>query len=411
MSAQPTPTRPLEGIRVADFFWLIAGPATSRMLADFGAEVIKIESLARMDQIREGGIWPDPELRNGSSRNGTFNDCNTNKLSITLNLNEPEAIEIAKQLVAQCDIVTNNFTGDRMDRWGLGYEELRKVKPDIIMLTMPVMGTTGPLLKYGANGSGVPAYGGINMGMGFPDRPPTGMGPLYSDFSTPYFAVGALMAALHHRARTGEGRFIDLAQLEATVSLLGTQILEYTANGTIPARTGNRSRDWAPHGAYRCTGDDRWVAIAVRTDSEWAALCAELARPELADDRRFATNEARLEHADELDRIIESWTVSRDAWDVTRTLQRAGVMAGVVEDLEDMLTRDPHLRERHFHDLVGTDDGVTYVTHGQPARLDGESPELKRPPLMGEHNEFVFKELLGVSDDRYVGLLVSGVIS
>ena len=256
MSSEYEPTRPLEGLRVADFFWLIAGPATSRILADFGAEVIKIESLARMDLIREGGVWPAAEDLTENSRNGTFNDCNTNKLSVSLDLNRPEAIEIAKQLVAQSDIVTNNFTGDRMDRWGLGFEELRKVKPDIIMLTMPVMGTTGPYLKYGANGNGVIAYGGINMGMGFPERPPTGMGPLYSDFSTPYVAVSAIMAALHHRERTGEGNFIDLSQLEATVGLLGTQILEYTANGSVPERIGNRSRDWAPHGAYRCRGEE-----------------------------------------------------------------------------------------------------------------------------------------------------------
>ena len=251
MSEQSDPTRPLDGLRVADFFWLIAGPATSRILADYGAEVIKIESRARMDLIREGGVWPAPEDLTANSRNGTFNDCNTNKLSVSLDLNRPEAIDLAKQLVSKSDIVTNNFTGDRMNRWGLSFEELQKVKPDIIMLTMPVMGTTGPYLTYGATGNGVIAYGGINMGMGFPERAPIGMGPLYSDFSTPYVAASAIMAAVHHRERTGEGSFIDLSQLEATVGLLGTQVLEYTANGDVPDRIGNRSRDWAGPRGHR----------------------------------------------------------------------------------------------------------------------------------------------------------------
>lgn len=402
---------PLSGITVTDFFWLIAGPATSRILADFGADVIKIESASRMDQIRESGVWPSPELRTASSRNSVFNDCNTNKRSITLNLNKPEAIEIAKQLVAQSDIVTNNFKGDRMDRWGLGYEDLKQIKPDIIMLTMPVMGTTGPYLEYGSNGNGVVAYGGINMGMGFPERPPVGMGPLYSDFSTPYVAVSALMAALHHRERSGEGTFIDLAQLEATVSLLGPQILDYTANGAAPERRGNRSAEWAPHGVYPCRGDDRWIAIAVRSDAEWLRLSALTGQPELAEDGRYATNAGRLANVEALDDAIAAWTSERDAWELTHELQRAGVAAGVVEDLEDMLTRDPHLPERHFVEVPGDDDGLSYITHGQPARLNGQSPHLERPPNMGEHTEEVLKGMLGISDERYVELLVDGVLS
>jgi benzylsuccinate CoA-transferase BbsF subunit len=406
-----TAPRPLEGIVVADFFWLIAGPATSRILADWGADVIRVESAARMDQIREGGTWPPDERRTSTSRNSVFNDCNTGKRSITLNLNQPEAIEIAKQLVARADIVTNNFKGDRMERWGLGYEELRRIRPDIIMLTMPVMGTTGPYLDYGANGNGVIAYGGINMGMGFDHRAPFGMGPLYSDFSTPYLAVSALMAALHHRDRTGEGTFIDLAQLEATVSLLGPQILEYTANGRVAKRAGNRSADWVPHGVFPCRGDDRWIAIAVTSDEEWRALCGVMDQPRWAEEPRFATTEARLEHVDVVEQIVADWTAERDAWELTHELQSAGVPAGIVEDLEDMLTRDPRLPGLHFQELPGQDDGLMYLTHGQPVRINGNDAELRRPPSMGEHNEEILKGLLGVSDERYVELLISGAIS
>jgi benzylsuccinate CoA-transferase BbsF subunit len=398
---------PLEGVRVADFCWLIAGPATTRVLADFGADVIKIESASRVDNIRTTGVQPPGP---GSiNTNGVFNDTNTNKRSITLNLNTPRGIELAKQIVARSDIVTNNFTGDRMDRWGLGYEELRRVKPDIIMLTMPVMGTTGPYVRYGSYGNGVIGYAGMRTNMGFPGRPPVGIQPLYSDFSVPYFAVSALMAALYHRGRTGEGQFIDLAQMESAVGLLGTDVIEYSANGTVPQPLGNRSRDFVPHGAYPCRGDDRWCAIAVETEAEWRALCTALGRPALADDPRFATLEGRRAHEDELDAILGAWTAERDAWEVMNLLQAAGVMAGVVEDLEDMLTRDPHLRNAHFEE-VSRGNEVTFMTHRQPARLDGVSPPLRVSPVMGEHNEEIYCGLLGLSADEYAQLVADEVI-
>lgn len=400
--------KPLQGIRVADFFWLIAGPATSRIMADFGAEVIKIESEEREDQIRNAGIWP-PE-RTPTSPNAVFVDCNTNKLSLTLNLNHPKAIEIAKEVVRRSDVVTNNFTGDRMDRWRLGYKDLVQVKPDIIMITMPVMGTTGPYRKYGANGLGVVSYGGINTTMGFPGRPPIGMGPLYSDFTTPYFALTAIMAALHHRDRTGEGQFIDLSQVQATAALLGTNILEYTAKGRVPDPPGNRSGDYCPHGAYPCWGDDRWCVIAVGSDEEWQRLCRAIDRQDLLNDARLAIHDGRKAHEDDIDAALAAWTQERDAWQVTHHLQDRGIMAGVVEDLEDMVVRDPHLKAFHFQTLSDSDGAATYLAHGQPVKFDGRQPKLKRPPTQGEHNEYVMKKLLGVPDEQYVELLIQGVL-
>jgi len=399
---------PLEGIRVADFFWLIAGPAGSRVLADFGAEVIKIESLSRLDRIREGGVQP-PEGAVADS-NGVFNDCNTNKRSITLNLNTPRGIELAKEIVRRSDIVTNNFTGDRMERWGLGYEALREVRPDLIMLSLPVMGTTGPYVRYGAYGNGVIAFSGLSTNMGPPERPPVGIAPLYSDFSAPLFAAIAVLAALHHRERTGEGQFIDLAQAESAMALLGTGTLEYTVNGTLPPRPGNRSRDHCPHGAYRCAGSDRWCAIAVASDDEWRRLCEAMQRPELIADPRFATFEARKRHEDALDAEIAAWTATRDPWQVTHVLQAAGVAAGVVEDLADMVVRDPHLPGRHLREIAREGESVSFMTHAQPVRLDGESPPLRRAPLMGEHNEYVFRELLGMSHEAFVQALADGAI-
>ncbi|MDA1240769.1 MAG: CoA transferase [Chloroflexi bacterium] len=399
---------PLEGIRVADFCWLIAGPATTRVFADFGADVVKIESNTRIDNIRTTGVQPPGP---GSiDTNGVFNDTNTNKRSITLDLNTPEGITLAKEIVRRSDIVTNNFTGDRMDRWGLGYEGLRAVRPDIIMLTMPVMGTTGPYIRYGSYGNGVIGYAGMRTNMGFPGRPPVGIAPLYSDFSAPYFAVSALLAALHHRDRTGEGQFIDLAQLESAVSLLGAEILDYTANGRVPQPRGNRALDRGPHGAYPCAGDDRWCVISVHDEPEWLALCAAIGGPDLAEDTRYASMAARMEHADALDEALATWTRERDPWEVARHLQSHGVTAGVVEDLEDMVTRDPHLGPHHF-EPVTREGGPTFLTHRQPIRIDGVTPPLRVSPVMGEHNEEVFRGLLGLSEEEFGRLVADGVIN
>ena len=325
---------------MADFFWLIAGPATSRVLADFGADVIKIESRSRMDNIRTAG--PQPTSRAASTPTRVFNDVNTNKRSVNLNLRSPRGVELAKEIVRHSDIVTNNFTGDRMDRWGLGYEALREVRPDLIMLTMPVMGTTGPYIRYGAYGNGVIGFGGMRTNMGFPGRPPVGIAPLYSDFSAPYFAVGALMAALYHREQTGEGQFIDLAQAESAVSLLGTDVLEYTANGRVPAPPGNRAPDYAPHGAYAAGAPTAgWRSPCARTPSgarcaaRWPCPPSPTTRASPA--RRPQAPRGRARRGDRgVDR-------EHDAWQVMHVLQAGGVMAGVVEDLEDMLVRDPHL--------------------------------------------------------------------
>ncbi|MQA00800.1 MAG: hypothetical protein GEU80_16010 [Dehalococcoidia bacterium] len=389
---------PLERIRIADFFWLIAGPSASRVFADYGADVVKVESESRIDTIRVVGVQP---ADGGSSNtNGVFNDCNANKRSVTLDLNHPKGIELAKELVRASDIVTNNFTGDRMDRWGLGYDDLRKVKPDIIMLTMPVMGRSGPYRQYGSYGNGVIAFSGLSTNMGYPHRPPTGIAPLYSDFAAPYFAVSALLAALYHRERTGRGQFIELAQAEAAINLLGPDILE-AAEGRLPPRLGNRSRDHAPHGAYR------WCAISVRSDEEWRRLAEAIGAPDLAG--RWLAIDARRAHEEAVDARIEAWTCARDAWDVARTLQAAGVPAAVVEDLEDMTSRDPWLSTRHLLPVSRDDEGIVFTTHAQPARIDGTVPALRRAPRMGEHNEAVFRDLLGLTESDYIELLAEGV--
>jgi len=401
--------RPLEGIRVMDFFWLLAGPLTSRVLANYGADVIKVESEARIDTIRVTGSQPtDPGTIN---TNGVFNDANVGKRSITLNMNHPRAIELIKELVGQSDTVTNNFTPDRMDRWGLGYEDLRRVKSDIIMLTMPVMGMTGPYRGFGSYGNGVIAYSGLSQNMGFPGRPPTGIAPLYSDFAAPYVAVSALMSALHHRERTGEGQFIELAQSEVAINLLGTDILEVTANNQLPPRIGNRSRNAVPHGAYPCAGDDRWIAIACESDDDWRHLATALGHPDLIEDPRYATLDARRASEDAIDALIGDWTCERDTWDAMHYLQSAGVIAGVVEDLEDNVTRDPHLSGHHLVPLQRDDEQVSFLTHSEPVRVDHRLAPMRRAPQMGEHTSEILREILGFTDTDIASLVADGVLN
>lgn len=399
--------QPLAGIRVCDFTWMLAGPLTTRVLADYGADVIKIESESRIDTIRLMGAQPSEP---GSiDTNGVYNDASANKRAIRLNLNTSRGIELAKELVAKSDIVTNNYTPDRMDRWGLGYEDLRKIKSDIIMLTLPVMGGSGPYRGYGSYGNGVIAYGGLSSNMGFENRAPVGIAPLYSDFAAPYSAVSALMSALFHREKTGEGQFIELSQAEATINLLGTGIMEATSNGDLPPRIGNRSRDVAPHGAFPCLGDDRWIAITCESDDDWQRLTNVLAAHELMDDPRFATNFDRLKHEEALEDEIGSRTKEREVWELMHELQAETVMAAVVEDLEDMVTRDMHL-QRHLVPVRGDDDGLTFLTHAQPARIDGKLAPIRRSPRWGEHDTAVYRDILGLTESEIEKLTAAEVI-
>ena len=399
---------PLSGVRVADFCWMIAGPLATRVLANFGAEVIRIESAERIDLIRISG--PRPEGSLSPNVDGVFNDCNTSKLSVTVDLNTPRGIEIAKRVVSVSDIVTNSFRGDRMGRWGLDYDDLVKLKPDIIMLSMPMMGTTGPHHDYGGNGANIIAQAGISGISGFPEHAPVGTGSLYPDFSgNPNHAALAVLAALRYRKRTGKGQFIDLAQYESTLSLLGTSVLQYTALDRLPLRPGNRS-DWAsPHGVYRCAGDDRWCAIAVEQEDEWHGLCRALGDPPWTTERRFRTLAERKKHEDELDRLIEEWTSGLGAQEVMTLLQQHGVPAGVVQNTRDLVDNDAGYRERHIR-LLDNPEAGTMTTHGEPISISGVEPKVQLAPQLGEHTEYVLKDLLGMDEADVDQLYVDDVL-
>jgi len=401
---------PLEGVRITDFCWWGVGAYCTRVLANLGAEVVRIESHARIDPTR--GSPPIGRGKTGLNVSGYFNNFNPTKLGITLNADLPKGREVALRLVKVSDIVTDSFTPHVMEKWGLTYENLVKVKPDIIVASLPVMGKTGPFRGWGAYGHQLEAVAGLAHLTGFPSRPPLGSGEAWPDFTcNPYHAASAILAALHYRNRTGRGQYIEIAQLESTVCVTETAILDYAANGRVQGRQGNCLLSAAPHGAYCCRGEDRWCAIAVFTDEEWNAFCQVLGNPAWANDPRFATLLGRKENEEELDRLINEWTEARTAEEVMLLLQRAGVAAGVVQNGEDLLVRDPQLRARGFFWVFDHPEAGKISYDGLPFKLSATPGRLRRSHLLGEYNDFVYKEILGMSEEEVNQCFVEGVFS
>ena len=386
----------LKGIRILDFSWVLAGPYATRLLADFGAEVIKVQPLV-------------PEAGDKFSR-GYYNTWNRNKLGITLNLGTPEGIALAKKLVNISDAVVENFTPRVMANWGLDYQNLKKIKPDIIMLSLSTMGSSGPWRDYAGFGPTVQAFSGITRLTSFPGKPPPGLGTAYADHIAGLLACLALLSALEYRRRTGEGQYIDVSQVEAMASLLGDAILDYQIEGREVEAVGNSSTGAAPHGVYRCQGDDRWCAIAVFTDDEWQGFKRALDNPPWAEDKRFATLNGRLENKARLDRLVEEWTKKHTAEEAMALLQKQGVAAGVVQSAGD-LAQDPQLNERGFFiELDHPELGKT-ISDATPIRLSDTPARYSRPaPLLGQDNENVYGELLGLSETELGRLKKQGVI-
>ena len=399
---------PLEGVRVADFTWALVGPITTSSLCVWGAEVIKIEGRSRPDSRRIAPPFKDNVV--GVNRSATFNPYNTGKLSVALNLAHPRGVEVAKRIVAWADVVVDNFAGGAMKRMGLGYEEMKKVKPDIVMLSSCPMGQTGPYPTAPAIGAHLTALAGIMDLAGWPDREATALDS-YTDFISPHFNALAIVAALDYRDRTGKGQYLDLSQYEDCVHFMAPLVLDYTVNGRVNTRAGNRLDRAAPHNAYRCQDDDRWCAIAVFTDEEWQSFCSIIGSPYwTTNDPRFSTLLARKENEEELDRLIEAWTVSHSAEEVMRMMQAAGVAAGVLENAEDMLEHDPQLKHRRFFRELDHPEVGVYRTPRPPYTLSRCECELQRAPLLGEHNEYVLKEIADMSDDEIATLIVDGVV-
>ena len=399
--------RLLEGVKVCDFCWVWVGPMTTKTLADYGAEVIKIEGKGRPDVWRVSPPFKDGVV--GYNRGAVFNIINTGKKSITLDLSKPGAAEVVRRLVKWADVVTENFSGGAMARMGLGYEDLKKIKPDIIMMSAAMMGQSGPYMNMPGFGAQLTALTGFTHVAGWPDRDPADLGH-YTDFIAPRYNALAILAALDHRRRTGKGVHLDMAQFEGCVNFMAPLMLDYTVNGRVPTRTGNRSESATPHSAFRCQGDERWCVIAVSDDAEWANLCRTMGSPAWSRDPKFATFLGRKDNEDELERLIESWTATQAPETVMRDLQAAGVAAGVVQDGCDLIENDPQMKHRNFYPEIEPPEMGKYFTMAPPYRLSEAEPDIHPAPLMGEHNEYVLKEVLGFTDEETAGMIVDGAI-
>jgi benzylsuccinate CoA-transferase BbsF subunit len=409
----------LAGLRVLDFCWIGAGALVTQTLALHGAEVIKIESRARPDNLRVA-----PPVRPGTSgldASGYFASRNASKKSFALNMSHPAAVSVARHLARASSVVTSNFRPGVMERWGLSYQELSAGQPDLIYLTMPMQGATGPNRRYAGFGSTIAALSGLVAPSGLPGRVPVGTGTHYPDHvPNPGHALVALLAALVHRNRTGRGGRIELSQFESTTGLLGPAVLRYSVTGNQPSARGNRVPWAAPHGVYPCLGDDTWIAISAGTEVQWAALSGVLARSEpggdgepgedLAADPRFAGLDSRREHEDALDGMVAARTARWDRWELMGRLQAAGVPASVVETTGDVFD-DPVLAARRYwrvleHPVMGPvrNASAPHLWNGLP--VSPASPA----PLLGQHTEEISRDLLGLSADEYRQFVADGVL-
>ncbi len=388
---------PLDGIRVADFGWILAVPHGTAWLGVMGAEVIKIESVQRLDLIRLLGQLPGkPVDVDGSAY---FNSLNFGKKGITLNLGHPKGAALAKEIARQSDIVTENFTVGNMKKWGLGYEDLCKIKPDIIMLSGTPLGQFGSESHCVGWGPHTQAYAGMCHLTGYLDGAPSGLGGTWPDFMIGVVMAYAIMSALHYRRRTGKGQYIDLAMAEVVMSMLPEGFADYNMNGRDRGRRGNRDDLMVPHNVYRCAGNDQWAAIAVNNEDEWRALCETLEHPEWLSDPRFKDRAGRRANEETLDGLIESWTARRSPVEVMHILQAAGVAATPVYNTEGLCT-DPHFQQRNF--TVEIDHPVTGAIPA--AGIPGIYSALRKAdlqytpaPRLGQHNEEVLGKLLGLS--------------
>ena len=397
-----------EGVKVADFAWILAGPLVSRGLAAYGATVVRIESSLNPDGLRTSTPYKDGIP--GINRSGQFAFRNPNKYSMTINLNHPKGMEVAKRLIAWSDIVSENFTPGRMEQWGLGYEDIKKIKPDIIMIRSSINGQTGPWTNRRGYGILAASEGGYSGITGWSDRWPCPHYFGYGDLVAPRFCLTAVAAALLYRRRTGKGLCIDQAQTEAQLTFMVPAILDYTTNGRKATRIGNACDYAAPHAAYRCQGDDRWCVIGVFSDEQWEAFCKVLDNTDWIKDPRFATLLSRKKNEDDLNRLVEAWTISHTAVEVMNLMQEARVPAGITQSNKEVL-EDPQLNSRNHvwwleHPEIGPIPhmGSSFVLSRTPAQSRMPAP------CLGEHTEYVCREFLKMPDEEFLSLLQEGAL-
>ncbi|MBI4518565.1 MAG: CoA transferase [Deltaproteobacteria bacterium] len=400
---------PLQGIRVANFGWVWAGPVVGQTLGFLGAEVYKIESRARIDLTRMlppfgGGVRdPDRSLSNHA--------CWAGNGSISLNLKKAEAQELARQFIATCDVVVENFGPGAMQDMNLGYETLTALKPELVMLSMPAAGLYGPLKDIRTYGLSLTSITGLDSLTGYPGGPPV---PVENAFSDPYNGIMgafAVLAALMYRDRCGTGQHIDYSQQEAVMPMVGPAFMDYVLNGRVAGPLGNRHplAAAAPHGVFPCAGADRWVSVAVVTEAEWQGLVKAMAEPAWARAPEFAQLADRLHHLDDLHQHLAAWTADFNDYELAQLLQRHGVAAAPVLNVGDLL-KDPHYRARGTFIEVQHSLGFRETIYGAYVKTSRTEADVRSGPQIGQDNDFVFKKLLGVSEDRYRRLIEEQVI-
>ena len=415
---KPPERMPLKNYRVLDLSRIWAGPYCTKLFADMGAEIIKMESLSVYDSHRgpinpAKGIAAYPDGEPGDepwNRNGWFNCLHMSKYGVTLELTKDEGRRVFELLVSISDVVIENFRQGSLERLGYTYEELRKHRPDLIYVSMPAFGNTGPWKGYLGYGIGQEQLSGMAHMTGYRGEGPMKSGINHGDPITGSHAAGVLMAALRHRRRTGKGMYIDVSQQESSVALMGPEVLAYQMTGQEPERRGNRSGWYAPANSYRCAGEDRWVTIAATNQDQWRSLAQAMDADGLADDPRFDTNEARRENHDDLDRIISEWTIGLEAYDLTRKLQRLGVPAGPVLRGPDLL-QDAHYKDRGTFVTVDHPQVGPKQYPGIPWKMSATPGVVRWPsPTLGQHNREVYGELLGLNGLEIDQLDQTGVI-
>ncbi|MBI4639319.1 MAG: CoA transferase [Candidatus Tectomicrobia bacterium] len=404
------PQLPLEGIRVIEIADVWAGPFANTLLADLGAQVIKVESIQRFGS-RGLTLKPPP----GSpgypdndpgerpwNRSATYNGINRNKLGLTLDLSRPKGVEVCKRLARVSDILIENYAAGIIARLGLGYEALKEINPGIIVISMPLFGNTGPYGNYRGWGSSADPLVGHAWIRGYPDSDPstTSSNVFHTDAVSAATAAFAACTALYYRKRTGKGQYIDVSQAETFMPHLGEFYMEYIMNEQDPKPMGNRHPFMSPHGCYQCAGEDRWVVIAVSSDEEWEGLCRAMGNPAWAQDEKFSDTLSRWKNQDELDRHIAEWAAERDHYEIMHLLQKEGVSAGPVLDNGDIYA-DPHLEERRFFEEVTHKDAGTHTDPGVLWKLSKTPMSIRLPAnCLGEHNEYILGEILGLSGEE-----------
>jgi benzylsuccinate CoA-transferase BbsF subunit len=396
----------LQGVRIIDFGWVLAGPYATMLLGYLGAEIIKVESRRRIDEQR---VAHRAGLSENFDASSNFLEVNLNKRSVSINLSKPEGAALASRLVALSDVVIENMRPGVMERLGLGYRALAQVKPDIIMASISGWGSAGPLREYTAYAPCFASFSGIGHLTGYADEEPN-TGTSSNDARSGTAAAFAVLMALVLRQRTGQGQYIDLSSCEALNTLIGDRMMQFMMSGESPVRSGNDAAGMAPHNCYRCKGDDKWISIAVATHGEWQSLLTAMGRPPSLDDAVYATSRGRRQNRQSLDALIEEWTRRHDAVALMEQLQRHGVAAVPSFNAEELFT-NPHLLERGAisetrHPVLGIRRAIA-----PPWKMSATPPRITRTaPLLGEDNQYVLNGLLGLSEDDVQQLAEAKVV-